>query len=514
MPSGHGLVSVASHQFQSQLPYLPNTQHQHNLRLTLNCLHCLKKRKTWKIPLKIPKGARITVAAALADIIQRGVVGYDQSLERLTSFATAALSTSSSLSPQSRQSLTAAMKTNIGQFADRLTSFVEDRVVLPKRSSRPPPCATDFRKMANSKLLVGDVTAAVRIIASDDSVITPTSEVVTALRLKHPPSPLDLSPPPTEPVSQTSSVSEEEVMVTLKSFRPSSADGVDGLRLGHLKDLVAPQTAEAGRRLQLALANLCSKLLQGQIPQHARDLLFAANLTALRKKDGGVRPIAVGNVIRRLASKMAAKCVIPELRRQLPPVQLGVGVSSGCEAAAHHVRAFVQSPVMPGNNVLVKLDMKNAFNTVRQDHFLEVCSSRAPSILRLASTAYATSSHLVIGNETILSETGVQHGDPLGPVMFALAVPKKSEWKLPLHGRITYRHCPQPKLYLLVKHHILAIDEASQQQQIARSVRSHINIWHLDDATISGPVESVCEDLRRIITMLSDIGLEVNPTKL
>ena len=44
-----------------------------------------------------------------------------------------------------------------------------------------------------------------------------------------------------EPVSQTSSVSEEEVMVALKSFRPSSAGGVDGLRSEHLKDLVAPK---------------------------------------------------------------------------------------------------------------------------------------------------------------------------------------------------------------------------------------------------------------------------------
>ena len=221
------------------------------------------------------------------------------------------------------------MKTNIGQFADRLTSFVEDRAVLRKKTRRPPPCVTVFRKMVNSKLLVGDATAAVRIMASDDSVITPTSEVVTALRLKHPPSPPDLRPPPTKPVTQTSSVSEDEVTVVLKSFRPSSAGGVDGLRPGHLKDLVAPQTAEAGRRLLKALANLCSKLLRGQISQHARNFLFAANVTALRKKDGGIRPIAVGNVFRRLASKIAAKRVIPELRRQIPPFQLGVGVSGG-----------------------------------------------------------------------------------------------------------------------------------------------------------------------------------------
>ena len=236
------------------------------------------------------------------------------------------------------------MKNNIGQFDGRLTSFVDDRVVLPKETCRPPLCATDFRKMVNSKLLVGDVTTAVRIIASDDSVITPTSEVVTALRLMHPMSPLDLSQPPTEPVSQTSSVSEEEVMVALKSFPPNSAVGVDGLRPGHLKDLVAPQTAEAGRRLLNALANLCSKLLRGQIPKHARDFLFAANLTALRKKDGGIRPIAVGNVFRRLASKIAAEHVMPRLRRQLPPVQLGVGVSGGYRGCSTRCSRFRPIP--------------------------------------------------------------------------------------------------------------------------------------------------------------------------
>ena len=182
----------------------------------------------------------MAAAAAMADMIERALEGYDQSRERFTGIATAALSTSSSSSPQSRQSLTAAMKTNIGQFADRLTSFVDDRTVLPKETSRPPPCAADLRKIVNSKLLIGDVTAAVRKIASDDSVIIPISEVVTALRQKHPPSPLKLRPPQTETASHTSSVSEEEVMVALESFRPSSAGGVDGLQPGHLKDLAAP----------------------------------------------------------------------------------------------------------------------------------------------------------------------------------------------------------------------------------------------------------------------------------
>ena len=197
--------------------------------------------------------------------------------------------------------------------------------------------------MDNSKLLVGDVSAAVRITTSDDSVIAPTAEVVTALRLTQPPSSLDLRQTPTEPVSHMLFVSEEEVMGAMKEFCHSSDGGDDGLRPGHLKDLVAPQTDESGRHLLKAITNLCSKLVRGQKAQHSHDLLFAASLTALRKNDGGIRPFAVGNVFRRLASKIAAKRVIPELWRQIPPVHLGVGVSGGCEAAAHAPRAIVQS---------------------------------------------------------------------------------------------------------------------------------------------------------------------------
>ena len=97
---------------------------------------------TSKITFGIPKEARITAVAVLADIIERALVGYGQSWESLSSFATAAMSTTASSNPQSRQSITAAMKTNIGQFDDRLTSFVDELAVLPRRTSRPPPCAT------------------------------------------------------------------------------------------------------------------------------------------------------------------------------------------------------------------------------------------------------------------------------------------------------------------------------------------------------------------------------------
>ena len=53
--------------------------------------------------------------------------------------------------------------------------------------------------------------------------------------------------------------------------------------------------------------------------------LAGATLHALPKKQGGVRPIAVGEVLRRLVGKLLCQAVREESRAYLWPLQVGVG---------------------------------------------------------------------------------------------------------------------------------------------------------------------------------------------
>ena len=69
---------------------------------------------------------------------------------------------------------------------------------------------------------------------------------------------------------------------------------------------------------------------------------FGANLIALNKKEGGVRPIAVGNTLRRLVAKCAGFLVRDEMSELLVPFQLGYGVKGGAEAAVHGARLFLK----------------------------------------------------------------------------------------------------------------------------------------------------------------------------
>ena len=129
--------------------------------------------------------------------------------------------------------------------------------------------------------------------------------MLASLQSKHPPAPsnIEIIPIPTDIPSMTTS--SQDIREAISSFPGSSGGSVDSLRPIHLQDLISDKTAEAGNRLILRLTSLVNTFLNGQISDFACILFFSANLTILRKKDGGIRPIAVRNILKRFASKVA-----------------------------------------------------------------------------------------------------------------------------------------------------------------------------------------------------------------
>jgi len=59
------------------------------------------------------------------------------------------------------------------------------------------------------------------------------------------------------------------------------------------------------------------------------EFVASAPLTPLLKPDGGIYPIAVGTILRRLVSKVAMKGVGKDMAKYFNDFQFGVGVSSG-----------------------------------------------------------------------------------------------------------------------------------------------------------------------------------------
>ena len=104
----------------------------------------------------------------------------------------------------------------------------------------------------------------------------------------------------------------------------------------------------------------------------------------------------------------------------LAPRQLGLGAEGGREALTHAARSYVGS--LNEDKVFVKIAFSNAFNSVRRDAIIEAVAEHRSDLLPFVLSAYGSSSHLWTEDEIIFSAEGVQQGDPLGPLLFGLAL--------------------------------------------------------------------------------------------
>ena len=126
---------------------------------------------------------------------------------------------------------------------------------------------------------------------------------------------------------QASHVSEDKVLGAIRSFPAGFAAGPDGIRPEHLLELV--QSHEAGPRLLTSVTAFANLLLAGNCRSDYQHILFGEKLLALDTKSGGIRPIVVGYVLRRLAAKCASVYANETLVGYFSPGRLASGSQEG-----------------------------------------------------------------------------------------------------------------------------------------------------------------------------------------
>ncbi|XP_029655705.1 uncharacterized protein LOC115229508 [Octopus sinensis] len=428
-------------------------------------------RRCRYIPVRIPKAVRLLAAESLATLIGNATKKHSDALSWAKLFLFPVYALGVPIQQQrDGQSLAKVLKAQIGEFMSNFESVLcpptegtHKVEIRPSKASE----AERIRRLVRTKLMEGDVKAAVRTISSDLGTLPYSTATVSALKAKHPSAPEDFREfhlPNVMPLV----ASAPDVSDSLKSFRRSSSGGVDGLRPGHVRDLICRLSGENNTTLLKKIVELSNKILSGDLCSFARELIFSSCLTALKKADGGVRPIAIGNIFRRIASKIASKAGSGELLSYFVPTQLGVGVRGGAEAGIHALREFVFSST-DSQRILAKIDLKNAFNSVRSDCILEACAKKIPHILPIVNLAYSKPSALVFGTTILDSANGVQQGDPLGSLLFSLAI-----------------------------------------HQTTRSCKNDLNMWYLDDGVIGGTPEGILETLKSLVFNFGALGLEFN----
>jgi hypothetical protein len=206
---------------------------------------------------------------------------------------------------------------------------------------------------------------------------------------------------------------------------PGKAPGLSGMTY----ELIGAFCANPARRkLMCAYAH---EVVNDQVPEEVREFYKAKLVVPLRKKEGSrdARPIGVGECIRRWAAiAMAveetghagvwpASTEIDQLTNQF-----GVGVKAGAECVFRIAEAFAsQNP----DSVVAKADARNGFNSIKRSAIWAGLKALGMTRLeRYFATFYTGESEIVdgCGIFDILQSMGVDQGDPLGPLLFAVGM--------------------------------------------------------------------------------------------
>ncbi|XP_074347445.1 uncharacterized protein LOC141686301 [Apium graveolens] len=306
--------------------------------------------------------------------------------------------------------------------------LVKDRLAFLTTSTRRLQKSRNFEEanlfQCKRKLDDGHFTAVIKVLTSS-GVAPDTPDTLAELESKHPfvPSPVLIS---SVIGVDALHVHKDLVLDRIGSFPKGTSCGRDGHRAQHLLDILGGAASAVADDQLGSITGVVNLFLSGKCPTQLGEFIVSAPLTPLVKLGGGIRPITVGT-----------------------DFQFGVGIPGGCEVVVHSVNRLLEARGDEVGLSMLLVDFKNAFNLIDRSILLQEARVRCPSISPWVEFCYSCPARLYYGDSVLWSCQGVQQGDPLGPLFFALAL------------------------------HPLA-------QAIAQSCELSLQAWYLDDGTIIG----------------------------
>ncbi len=266
----------------------------------------------------------------------------------------------------------------------------------------------------------GDVPRARRVLTSLGVADSSNPEVQDRLRALHPVSDEQLPALP-DGAPKISIPADRAFKRFLHRAPKSSAGGLSGWTYPMLTALVGEGNACPG------LASLIEDIANGNVSNASQELLAAAKLLGLNKPNGGVRPLALGEVFHRLAATHAVRSNWAEISLFAGAFDLAFGRKGGAEIAIHAIRATL---VESNKDAVLSIDITNAFNTRSRAHVLRsVFEEKSLSgVWRIFDATYKKSGKLLMKTDNgfveISSSTGTRQGDVLGGLGFAVSLKK------------------------------------------------------------------------------------------
>ena len=200
------------------------------------------------------------------------------------------------------------------------------------------------------------------------------------------------------------------------ALRAKGSAGPSGVDAAGWKRLLCSFHRES-KDLCSSVAAFARRLCSTYVDPEGLLAYLACRLVPL-SKNPGVRPIGIGEVLRRIIGKAVMRVVSMDVLQAVGPIQLCAGHLAGCEAAVHAMKSIFEEDE---TEAILLVDAANAFNNLNRSVALRNIHSMCPPLAKILTNCYRNSSMMFVQGETLLSCEGTTQGDPLAMAMFALA---------------------------------------------------------------------------------------------
>ena len=263
-------------------------------------------------------------------------------------------------------------------------------------------------------MLQGKISSALRWVTGNNAkLLEINDDIKSKLNSKHPeavPPTLDRlicgDIPRVEPVifeEIDADLILKSAKITRGSAGPSGLDADVWRRI-----LCSSSFGHLSGEIRDSVAGMCRRLCTEHVDPSSISAITNCRLIPLDKQPG-IRPIGIGEVLRRIMGKAVVMLLKPDILDSVGPLQLSAGQEGGCEAACHAMSDIFEEEACQG---VLLIDATNAFNSLNRTTALLNIRHTCPEFSVYLINTYRRPSKLFLpGGDHISSKEGTTQGD-------------------------------------------------------------------------------------------------------
>ena len=230
------------------------------------------------------------------------------------------------------------------------------------------------------------------------------------------------------------------------------------------------------------IAVLAKRLCTEDVDSEHTSSLHACRLVPLMKDDDGVRPIGIGETLKRIIGKCVSKTLRKDILIASGTLQTCSGLEAGIEAAVHAISDKFKEESC---EAVILVDAENAFNRLNREVAIKNIKQTCPPLYCYLNNSYKAPAKLHLGDGTFIwSKEGATQGDNLAMPMYGIST-------RPL------------------------IDSLASSSNIQTEVNPDgmIQVWFADDSSGAGRIEDLHHWLSQLKLEGQAYGYFLNPGK-